>query len=334
MWFALSAFCVWMWFLSLRASQKQPLLFTVCMCLWGWRKGRCEKRMEADGGETAPTICQVCKGPQGPLKPKTPMLVSPSFWPPHVWVMTRISIFLHRRVRRLSGLEWADSHCSSVQYLLQVLLCLLPAKQLLIFYLIIHWGGRSIIKQTHGILTNFFLHCLPVLKVFIYIFNKWKCSFSPSSEYFLPHPPSVLSCISSSRVRYYSWKQHSQRCFTQVNQSSLTQSWVSESTDVPRRGGKNLLHDLRGDDPEITYSLLLMLVSTTNLEFDSTSSVHPYGRKWDWAAESYLNDSTNSHQTVLGGYQATASKASRQFSLGSLSSFQSTFLCLAYAFCL
>lgn len=80
--------------------------------------------------------------------------------------------------------------------------------------------------------------------------------------------------------------------FTQVNQSSLTQRWLGESMGVPRRGGKNLLHDLRRGDPEITYSLSLMLVSAANLELDSASSVYRYGRKWDWAAESYLNDST------------------------------------------
>lgn len=104
---------------------------------------------------------------------------------------------------------------------------------------------------------------------------------------------------------------------------------------VPKRGGKNLTHELRRDVPEITYFPSLMLVSAAALELESTPSVHPYGGgKWDWAAKSYLNDSTNNHPTVLGGYQATVSKASWQFSLGFLSPFQSIPLSLACAFCM
>lgn len=70
-----------------------------------------------------------------------------------------------------------------------------------------------------------------------------------------------------------------------------------------------------------------MSVLAADLELDSTPSAYLFGGgKQNWTAKGYLNDSTNSHQTVLGGYQATVSKASWQFS------FQSTPLCLACAF--
>lgn len=103
----------------------------------------------------------------------------------------------------------------------------------------------------------------------------------------------------------------------------------------PKNRRQKLTLDLRRAIPDITYSPSLLSVSAADLELDATQSSHPYGGgKQDWTAKSYLNDSTNSHQTVLGGYQATASKASWQFSSGSLSPFQSTLLCLACAFCL
>lgn len=65
--------------------------------------------------------------------------------------------------------------------------------------------------------------------------------------------------------------------FIQVHQRSLSlrARWVRKSMGVLRRGGESLLCDLRGEVPEITYSLSLMLVSAANLELDSIPSVHP-----------------------------------------------------------
>lgn len=124
--------------------------------------------------------------------------------------------------------------------------------------------------------------------------------------------------------------------FIQVNRSSFNPraslTNIMGPVGVPKRGGKNLTYELRRDVPEITYFPSLMSVSGAALELESSPSVHPYGGgKWDWAAKSYLNDSANSHPTVLGGYQATVSKASWQFFLGFLSPFQSIPLCLACA---
>lgn len=126
--------------------------------------------------------------------------------------------------------------------------------------------------------------------------------------------------------------------FIQVNPSWLSPgpawAWVRESVGVPRKGGKNLPWHLRRNVPEITYSPSLMSESAADLELDSTPSVHPYGGGEGIGKRESFGWFSYSHQTLLGGYQATISKASWQFSLGSLSPCQSTGLGLACAFCL
>lgn len=99
------------------------------------------------------------------------------------------------------------------------------------------------------------------------------------------------------------------------------EAWVKESLCVLGRGGKNLLHD-RKRCP--WYNLLLVtevwIICWFRIRFHSK-----YSPLWGWRKElgnwELLEWFIYSHQTVLGGYQATVSKASWQFSLGFLSPF-------------
>lgn len=96
--------------------------------------------------------------------------------------------------------------------------------------------------------------------------------------------------------------------FAAVSVIQVSHSLLSPSAFLPkvrgvcrvlRRGGKNLPPDLRRDIPDMTYSPSLLSRSAADLESDSTPSAHPYGGgKQDWAATSYLNDSTKRHQTA------------------------------------
>lgn len=134
-----------------------------CVCGGGKKKRRREmkskwRQMGGDNYHPFPGLARAHKA--WDVHPDMPLF----FWPPLLWIMTRNLCPSLQVSVSTSGLESNRHTITASVYIHYKLPCGCYLQNSSIFYQLIHWG-RRIMKKTHGILTNFFLLCLPVLKV-------------------------------------------------------------------------------------------------------------------------------------------------------------------------